>query len=92
VPRVRGEISNPSPLVRRVFERSRELGLSDRELARRSGYNISTVYYWRTRVPGVNADPFVMLADLAATVGLELVLREPETTTGGSSPDLSDAV
>jgi transcriptional regulator with XRE-family HTH domain len=73
-------VTNPNPLVQRIFERAAELGLSDYQLAKRSGYGSPLIYYWRHR--RYRRDRLQILIDLATTVGLEVTLTEIPTTKG----------
>lgn len=74
--RPNGFIGHPDPNIRAIFERAKELGVSDAELSRRTSYDPGTVSAYRRGDWGVNR--YTIVRDLATAVGLELVVRQPK--------------
>jgi transcriptional regulator with XRE-family HTH domain len=70
------EITTRDPLLRTIFERAREMHVTDEHLADLSGYGISSIYYYRTGQR--NAPKLATVRDWAEAVGLELTVTLTE--------------
>ena len=75
--RPRGSIGSQDPLIRRIFERARELEMTDLDLAIDSGYSLDMIGDWR-RGDAPGTKNLKIARDLGGAVGLELTWKEKE--------------